>query len=297
MLHRSRIQGFGTSCLVTVHGASNDAGELFNLARQEFERLEAGFSRHRPGSLVSEINSAAGTGYFVPLDAEARSLFKLATALWDETNHIYDPSVNILQNCYADDGRLRATPQQIKDMLRLVGWSKLELEERGARLDTVGMTIDLDSCLRAYALDNLRKRFLAEGVEHACIEMGQDATTIGKQPDGSNWLFGMRLPHGSRSAIHRIKINEKCIALRGNFEHRIEYQGERFGRALSPIDGYPVPGLLCVGALADTCVAAYSAAMVARLKTEQASLKWLENLGLPWIGIGRDLACHGTLAT
>ncbi len=297
MLQRSRIQGFGKSCLISLHESSSDAEELTELSARELRRLEARFSAYHPDSIVSEINRAAGTEYVVPLDAEARSLFKFATALWQETSRVYDPTIGILNNCYTEDGRLRATPGQISDLLRLVGWSKLKLDEQGARLEHVGMSLDLDTFIRAYTLDNIRKLLVAEGVQHACIEMEHDATSIGKQADGSNWLFGVRLPHGSRSAINRIKINGKSLALRGDFDHTIAYQGETFGRALSPIDGYPVPGMLCVGVIADTCLAACSAATVARLKTEQAGIRWLQGLEMPWIGIGRDLTCHGPLST
>ena len=126
--------------------------------------------------------------------------------------------------------------------------------------------------------------------------MDQDIATIGKQPDGANWLVGMRFPRGSRAAIARLKLNHKGYAMRGDFERAITLDGERFGRALSPVDGQPIPGLLSVAVIADNCLTACSAASVARLKTETNGLNWLENIGLPWMAVDRKLNCHGPLS-
>ena len=80
-------------------------------------------------------------------------------------------------------------------------------------------------------------------------------------------------------------------------EHRLNIAGENFGRALSPVDGQPVPGLLSVAVIAENCLTACSAASIARLKTEQAGLRWLARLGLPWLAVDRSLNCHGPLAS
>ena len=181
-------------------------------------------------------------------------------------------------------------------MLKLVGWRNLEISKDGAHLLNKGMLMDLNSCIRPYALDLLRKFLMRNGVNNALIEMDQDAVTIGKQPDGSNWLIGVRVPSGTRAAIIRLKLNNKGFATRGDYEHAALQDGERFGRALSPVDGQPIPGLLSVTVIADNCISAYSAASVARLKTEASGLKWLDKLGLPWLAIDRELQCHGPLA-
>ena len=83
--------------------------------------------------------------------------------------------------------------------------------------------------------------------------------------------------------------------MRGNFEQRVNIANENFGRALSPVDARPLPGLLSVTVIAENCLTASSAANIARVKNEQAGLQWLEQLGLPWMAIDRELNCHGPL--
>ncbi len=265
-------------------------------AAAELQRIETRFCSRKAGSLTNEINQAAGTGVYTELDEEAQSLLRFVDALWTQSKHVFDPTTRILQDCYDSNGRLRATDEQLRGMLKLVGWGRLEVTDEGARLAQKGMLIDLNACICPYAVDSVRKTLLRHGAEHALVELDRDVATIGKQVDGANWLVGSRFPRGSRTAIARLKLNGKGYAIRGDYERAVTIDGERYGRALSPIDGQPIPGLLSVAVIADNCLTACSAASVARLKTEPAALKWLDSLGLPWLAVDRELNCHGPLA-
>ncbi len=291
-----RLNAFGSSCHIIVDNSTDDGEEYLSLARQEIERLDLKFSAFHPDSIVSRINQDAGTGYVTPLDPESRSLFQYVNALWEESKHIFDPTTRLLQNCYSEDGRLLASKAQLQGMVKLVGWSRLEVTAEGASLKAKGMLIDLNACVRPYVVDTVRKLLLKQGASHALIEMDRDIASIGKQPDGANWLRGARIPSRGGAGITRLKLNHRGYALRGDFERCITLDEERFSRALSPIDGQPIPGLLSVGVIADDCLTACSAATVARLKSEQAAMAWLDSLGLQWIAIDRQLVCHGPLA-
>jgi thiamine biosynthesis lipoprotein len=295
-ISQTRTRCLGSSCHIVIAKEDETASHLLSAAESELARIEGKFSSHQTAGAISEINRCAGTGAFIPLDAEARSLFKYVTALWSESKHLFDPTTLLLQDCYDEQGRLLATPDQLQGILHLVDWSGLEITEEGARLRDKGMLIDLNNCIRPYAIDSVRKILLKGGVMHAQVKMEQDAATIGRQPDGANWLVGIRHPAKSRAAITRLKLNDKSFALRGNYERFTQLNEERFSRALSPIDGQPIPGLLSVGVIAESCLEACSAASIARFKTEGAGIKWLEELGYPWMAIDRQLNCLGPLA-
>lgn len=291
-----RVQAFGRACRIVVDSRSALPSELLELCYDELARLDKKFSAYREESVISRINQSAGTGSIVSLDAETSSLFDYVSALRTESKNIFDPTTRLLQNCYDAKGKLRANKGQLHGMLTLVGWEHLQLSEGGAHLSKKGMLIDLNSCIRPYAVDSMRRLLLQNGAEHALLEMGQDIATIGKQTDGANWMVGVRFPKGPRVAINRLKLNDMGYAMRGDYEQATLTQGERFGRALSPVDGQPIPGLLCVAVTAENCLTACSAASVARLKTEASGIKWLEKLGLPWMAVDRELNCHGPLA-
>jgi FAD:protein FMN transferase len=291
-----RLHAFGRPCHLVIDNHDGRAPELLSLCQAELKRLEDKFSSFHPESITSQINQSSGSGHFVPLDAEARSLFALIAALWEESKHVFDPTTRVLQECYDSNGALLASPDQLVAMLKLVGWRSFEVTGEGAHLAKKGMLIDLNACVRPYALDSLRKLLLAQNVSSAYMEMNQEVATLGKQSDGANWLVGLRIPQGSRAAIVRLKVNHKGFAVRGDFEQTLVQQGELFGRALSPVDGQPIPGLLSVAVVAENCISACSAASIARLKTEATGIKWLEKLGLPWMAVDRQLRCLGPLA-
>ncbi len=290
-----RFRAFGRACRIAIGESNGASTDLLETCQEELSRLEEKFSTHVPSSIPSQINQSSGTGSYTPLDAEARSLFHYVDALWGESKHVFDPTTRIISNCYDSSGKLLASQDQLAKILKLVGWRNLEISSKGAHLANAGMLIDLNSCVRPYALDSLRKILLKHGVKNALIEMDQDVVTIGKQLDGANWLVGVRIPKGSSAAIMRLKLNHKGFALRGNFEQTTRHEGEHFGRALSPVDGQAIPGLLSVIVIAENCLTACSVASIARLKTEASGIKWLESLGLPWMAVDRQLKCHGPL--
>lgn len=294
-VRKVRIQAFGRACQLVVDDARGQGDTLIELCREELARLEAKFSAYDAQSITSKINQAAGTGSIIPLDSEANSLFDYIHAVWTESKHLFDPTTRILRNCYDSDGKLRASKEQLQGMLKLVGMKHLERTASGVHMAHKGMLLDLNATIRPYAVDSLRKLLIKHGARHALIEMDQEVATIGKQVGGANWLIGVRLPKGSSAVISRLKLNNSGYAMRGDFEQAINHNGERFGRALSPVDGHPIPGLLSVAVVADSCLTACSAASIARLKTEAAGIHWLESLGLPWLAIDRQLQCHGPL--
>lgn len=291
-----QLQVFGRICHFIVDDSDGRGEQLLSECRAELLRLEEKFSSYLPDSITSQINKSAGTGSFTPLDPESRSLFSYIEALWSESKHQFDPTTRILQNCYDEEGTLLASRDQLQKMLKLVGWNNIEVNDLGAHMSHRGMLIDFNNCVRPYALDSVRKILTKYEVKSAYLELGQDVATVGKQPDGANWLVGARVPKGSRAAIFRLKLNNKGYAMRGNFERTSIQDGEHFGKALSPVDGLAIPGLLSVAVIADNCLTACSAASVARLKTEASGLKWLEKLGLPWMAVDRQFNCHGPLA-
>ena len=291
-----KLRIFGKPCHIIVEDQDGQGEQLLSICQEELNRLESRYSSYLPDSITSQINQGAGTGAFVPLDKEARSLFEYIDALWGESKHQFDPTTRVLRDCYDNNRGLLASRDQLQGMLKLVGWRHIEINEDGAHMSKKGMLVDLNSCVRPYALDSVRKILLSHSVTSAFIELDRDVVTIGKQPDGANWMVGVRVPEGPRAAIYRLKLNHKGFAIRGNFEQTLVEDGEHFGSALSPVDGLAIPGLLSVAVIGENCLTACSAASVARLRTEASGIKWLEKLGLPWIAIDRQLNCHGPLA-
>ncbi len=292
-----RLRAFGAACHICVEDVEGQGEVTLSLAKSELSRLESKYSAFYSKSIVAKMNKAAGDSQFIELDKEARSLFEFATALWHQSNHQFDPSSTILQSCYSAKGPVQGAKALLEQRLPQVDWSRIEVADNGARILDSGMLINLDSCVRPYAVDSIRRIFTSAGVQSALISLDEDIATIGKQPDGANWLVGVKHPKNNGVAIARLKLNNCGYSIRGDFEKCLNMHNERFGRALSPIDGHPIPGLLCIGVMANTALEACGAANVAQVKTEQQALNWLNKLDLRWFAIDRNLNCHGLLTS
>ena len=113
-----RLQAFGRKCQLIVDNTRGRGDEFVALCAEELSRLEAKFSSYNPDSITSRINQSAGTGSFVALDAEAKSLFEYVDALWTQSSQQFDPTTRILRHCYDESGNLRASKDQLQGMLK-----------------------------------------------------------------------------------------------------------------------------------------------------------------------------------
>ena len=286
----------GRPCHIVAERAGEDGDKYIRVAIDELARLERKYSAHHPDSVVYRINQRAASGEATPLDAETLSLFNLVSALWQESRHQFDPTLQLIHHCYGPGAPRKGFRSRIQQLLPGVGWSKMILEGNTARLTSDAAILDLNTCVRPHAADSAVRAMKKAGATSARVDLNSDCATLGKQPDGSNWLCGIRFPRGRSAAISRIKLNSSGYSIRGNYQQCLVMDGERFSRAISPVDGLPVPGVLSVAVVAERAIDAFGAATVARFKTEPAALEWLSGLGLPWLAIDRELNCHGPLS-
>ncbi|MBN7795123.1 FAD:protein FMN transferase [Parahaliea mediterranea] len=295
-LVEKRFHALGRACHIVVGDLNGRGPALLELAIGELRRIEGRLGAHRQGSLVHAFNHSLSPSTSAAIDGEVRQLLEYISAIREKTNNVFDPSIVCVDKLWRSTAPLPPTDQAIQTALTMTGWHHVRHDGNSLRSDTSELMLNLDSCICPYVVDSLRRLLLREGVTSALIDLDRDVGTIGRQPDGANWLVGIRYPHGSRTAIHRMKLNNACYSQRGNFERRLMINGEHFGQAFSPADGYPIPGPLSVAVAAPQALEACAAATVARFRAEQEALDWLSALNLPWLSIDRSRGCHGPLA-
>jgi len=286
----------GRPCHIVAKSEDGQPDELVQVAIDELARLESKYSAHHPESVVYQINQRAGTGEPTALDAESKSLFDFVGALWEQSLHQFDPTLQLIHHCYGAGAPVKGYRSRVSQLLPDLGWDKLAIDNNTATLASGSAILDLNSCVRPHAADRAIKALKKAGATSAMVNLDSDYATVGKQPDGSNWLCGIRYPRGKSAAISRIKLNNAGYSIRGDFEQCLVIENERFSRAVSPVDGLPVPGLLSVAVVGAKALDAFGATTVARFKTEPAALEWLSELGMPWFAIDRELNCHGPLS-
>ncbi|HZD05628.1 MAG TPA: FAD:protein FMN transferase, partial [Longimicrobiales bacterium] len=117
-------------------------------------RVDSLMSTYRPESEISGLNSAAGSGAWTELSAETATVLRTALRWARVSGGALDPTVGPLMHAWGFRGEraARPPPEVLDSALSLVGWSRVETEEDGARarLPMPGMAIDLGAIAKGY---------------------------------------------------------------------------------------------------------------------------------------------------
>jgi thiamine biosynthesis lipoprotein len=252
----------------------------------EIQRIEAKYSRYRPESVLSRINAAAGRER-IEIDEETRSLLGYADACWRESGGLFDATSGVLRRAWRFDGKRVPTDEELRPLLRSVGWRRVSIDDAGIRMDA-GMELDFGGFGKEYAVDRAALRLGELGIRSALVSLAGDLTILGAQPDGSPWRVGIQHPRKPGALAAQLPVFSGAIATSGDYERFIEVDGVRHCHVLDPRTGRSVQGFQSVTVHAASCLVAGSAATIAMLKGREAGLDWLGKLALPHLCVLDD---------
>lgn len=290
------FKAMGGPCRLRLEIDDDTTAELaIAAAVAEVQRLEHKYSRYLDDSLTSEINRAAGAGTPVSIDEETSGLLNYADTVWRESDGLFDLTSGVLRRAW--DFRSGRCPDQseIDALLPLVGWDQVQWNRDRVYLPQPGMELDFGGCVKEYAADSAAVQLRRHGVTSALVDLAGDMAAVGVPTGVSGWPVGIRHPVDNDNAVARVLLPEGGLASSGNYERCLEIDGRRYSHILHPRTGWPTQGLVAVSVLARQCLVAGSSATIAMLKPTDEALDWLDKLGLPWLAIDADLACHGSL--
>jgi thiamine biosynthesis lipoprotein len=266
------------------------ARRLAQAAIEEVRRIEYKYSRFRSDSLVSRINSAAGSEW-VECDAETVSLFGYADALFQASDGLFDITSGVLRRAWNFREAKLPSEEQLTPLRALIGWRRVQREESRFRLPQAGMEIDFGGFGKEYAADRAAAILSAHEVEYGYINLGGDMNIIGPQPDGRPWQIGIQDPRKQVGVIAGIPVSSGALTTSGDYERFFELEGKRFCHILDPRSGQPVRHWRSVSVLAPLAVAAGSCATIAMLKQEDA-LRFLDGTGMAYLAVDEQGVLH-----
>jgi len=282
-LYHFSFKAMGSPCQLQIYADSNQqATEVYQSVVSQIEQLEQRYSRFRPDSLISEINQRAGTGCRTLLDPETRILLHYAEQCYQESEGLFDVTSGVLNSLWSIDSQRLPSDREVKQLLLLVGWDKVEWDEHEIYLPLPGMQLDFGGIVKEYATDVAVNLCLKHHINSGIVELGGDIRVIGALPDGQGWPIGIADPQGEKSAIAQIRLTQGALASSGDYERYLEIDGQRYSHLLNPKTGKPVSGIRAVSVIADQCIVAGSLATIAMLKAEQGQ-NWLAQLEQPYL--------------
>ncbi len=183
----------GSDAHVIVTGGSG--GDLVSRAVDRLDDLEARWSRFRPDSEISRLNTAAGAPCRV--SESTRTLVALAIEAWRVTGGLvdagvlaamtdagYDRSFDELERAAAPVSRRRARwtpPPALTD---------IEIDGDVVRLPA-GLTIDPGGIGKGFAADLVTEELMGAGADGVLVNLGGDLRVRGIGPDGTGWTVDL----------------------------------------------------------------------------------------------------------
>ena len=266
-------------------GGGSDSQYIFKCLQDELERLESKYSRFRKDSLLSQIN----LGKEVTIDNETISLLEHAFNCFEQSEGLFDVTAGRLNSLWDFKKKKVPSQEEISYALSVTDFSKVSWNN-GILSMPAGMNIDFGGIVKEYAADTLAVLAKKFGVRYGLINLGGDIAIVGNKPDGIAWKVGITDPRGTETEIASIDIFSGGLATSGDYKRYFIYEGKRYSHILNPKTGFPCAGLRAVSVAANLCTVAGSIATIAMLKDEPEAIKWLNDLGVPFVAMDSSLS-------
>ena len=260
-LRKLSFPALGTMCEVqyAAPGGDPQAAAFERAATGWVNAFEAKYSRFRPDSLISRINSAAGREW-IEVDAEMEGLLKLCDTLHFMTQGVLDPTMLPLIRLwnYKTETPRIPTADEIASARALVGWKKVLRSPGKIKLPEVGMALDFGGFGKEYAVDITAQIATDHGIRAALVDFGHDLRAVGVPPGRPAWHIGLEDPQKPGTPAGSIAVSGKGVASSGDYLRRFVVNGKRFGHILDPRTGSPVAnGCVQATVIAGSCLQAW----------------------------------------
>jgi thiamine biosynthesis lipoprotein len=250
-------------------------------------------------SEISAVNQAAGKGPVVVSEDFLEAL-QQGLQLASLTDGLFDPTVGPLVKLWGigSDKAHIPTPEQIRSVLRRVGWKDVVLDEpaKTVRLPRPGMTLDFGAILKGFAAVETGRVLSAHGVRSAVVDIGGSVLTLGSRPDGAPWRIGIQTPGAPTGvSVGLVDVRDEVVNTSGSYEQFFIKNGRRYQHIMDPHTGYPVDnGVESVTVIANRLHNADGPTLAILALGVEKGLAFANRLGVDTVVIGTDRRIHLT---
>lgn len=256
-----------------------------NAIIDEVNRIEKKFSRYLPDSILSQINAAAGNSS-ISVDEETAALLDYADACFRQSDGLFDITSGVLRRVWNFRERKLPSAAAIKSVLPQIGWRKVKWKRPEVYLSQSDMELDFGGIGKEYAVDRAVGIFAKHKIAHGLVNFAGDIRVCGPHPSGMPWSVAIADPNSAGGILGAIDVSQGAVATSGDYERRIEINGQRYSHILNPRTGWPTSGPQSVSVLAPSCLIAGSITTTAMLLEDKAE-EYLREIGMPYVLVTR----------
>ena len=221
--------GWSMNTLISMKIYS-DTDKPLNDAYNLLAELDAKLSMYNSESDIDKINSQAGHEKF-NTDSKVIEVIKDSLRVHEISEGVFNPLIGSITRLWKINQADNKIPsrEELDTAIKLSDISNLQLDNNSVYLKHEGCVLDLGGIAKGYASTKISDMLKSEGVESGLIDLGGNVQVIGKKPDGSNWVIGVRDPLSTRGAPALVlSVNDTAIITSGNYERYKIVDGKKY---------------------------------------------------------------------
>jgi len=232
-----RFRAMGTACHLIVTGGPDG---LLDTLRQRVDELDARWSRFRPDSEVSRLNTSPEI--FVPVSNDTLTLVRRGIQGWMQTAGVFDPTLlgPLIRAGYDRDfDEVTARPALGRSDLGS-GCAGIVIRDGAVRLPA-GIGFDSGGLGKGLAADLIALQAVRAGAGGACINLGGDIRVTGTGPEEAGWTASVDHP-GLESPLALVGLADGGMATSTTLLRRWSVDGAHMHHLIDPATGLPSTG-------------------------------------------------------
>lgn len=244
-----------------------------------------------PASHISRFNAGpAGSWHRLP-----DGFFKVLSAAlrWAErTGGAYDPTIGAAVNLWGFGPEPARGTLPDNDAVSRArergGWQRVILDRKTqSALQPGGLLLDLSSIAKGFAVDEVARFLMSQGIANLLVEIGGELRGEGLKPDGSPWWVAFETPRGTHSVTRALPetilaLAGLSVATSGDERRYVDVGGRRYAHTLDPATGAPVAhDLVSVTVAAEDAMTADALATALTVLGPEAGPAFAAEQGVP----------------
>lgn len=241
---QSVVMGSMISFQVTAE--SESAGyETIRRAEQIFRSLEKTFSMYDEQSEMARLAARAGKNP-VSLSGEALDLLRFSKQLYRDSDGKFDITIEPAMRRWGfrdNPGEVISTPtdRELRNLERIIGSDKIDIEDNKAFLEEEGMAIDTGGVAGGYALDKAIEEMKKCDISSAFINFSGDIHCFGSPLEKRGWPVHILDPRTKQPRLESIDLYNEALSTSGAYQNRRHgKQQQSWGHLFLPAQAEPL---------------------------------------------------------
>ncbi|MEW6665154.1 MAG: FAD:protein FMN transferase [Thermodesulfobacteriota bacterium] len=205
--------------MTLIHSSRDQAEEAIGRAFEEIDRLAGLMDRFDSSTAVGCLNQE---GRLRDLPPEVVLVIERALYYNRLTGGAFDitvkPVVDLFRERLGGGNGTPPTDRELKDLLRLVGSGKIELQGNCVSFRVPGMGITLDAIAKGYIVDKASDVLARHEVKNHLVAGGGDIRTMGERADRKPWTIAIQDPWKRKDYPDTIHLSGGAVSTSGNYE-------------------------------------------------------------------------------